>query len=125
MASVTVPTVLIAPADDLAAQIELDVSALSDEDGVMGEVRTYASGRRRSVSRVGRARSLPIAFDVVGQRDLLALIKSWCGLVVFVRDPRGRKVWGVYYSVTVKEAIVVDKAEVSFTLTEITYDESV
>jgi hypothetical protein len=125
MASVTLPAVLLSDAADLSAPIELDVMALQETGGRAGDVRTYASGRRRAVVRAGKALTLPLEFDVVDDRPLLDLIRSWEGRLLLYRDPRGRKHWCSFYGLSIEENVAVDVASVSLTLVEVTHDESV
>lgn len=125
MATIELASILLGPADDLASQIELDVSALDEDDAVDGAVRTYAANRRRPVKTATTSRALPLAFEIVQDRELLDLVRSWKGRTLLYRDPLGRKVWCVFFALQVKERIVVDIAEVSLTLTEVTFDEAV
>lgn len=125
MASVALDTVILASVADLSRIVRLDVSALSEDDAVDGETRTYASGRVRSITRAGRRRTVPLTFDLVQDRATLDLLRSWAGTTVLVRDPYGRKLYAVYHSLSVKEIIPVDVVEVSLTLTEISVSEAV
>jgi hypothetical protein len=67
--------------------------------GMDGEVRTYAGGRRRSVTAEG----------VHGQwggtlrrvtKAVVDTLESWLGETVQVRDHRGLVLYGVFYQVT-------------------------
>lgn len=126
MASVALETVLLALASDLSAPLALDVSSLDEqESSTAGEVRTYANGRRRSVSRAGTVRSIAVAFDLVAARSTLTTLRSWRGRVVLFRDPYGRKMYGTFFAVDAKERIPVDVMECSLTLTEVSFSEAV
>lgn len=125
MASVALETVLLAAHGDLSAQVELDVESLTERDGVDGDVRSYANGRRRSVTTAARKRTVPIRFDIVADRALLEMVRSWQGRLILLRDPRGRKVWGVFYDLEIDENVAVDVASVSLTVTEVSHDEAV
>jgi hypothetical protein len=125
MATVLLETVLLAPASDLATGVELDVSALSEQGGSRGEVRWRANGRRVSVSRAGRGVEIPLTFDVVADRPLLDTIRSWEGVPLLYRDPRGRKVWCVFWQPDIEENVAVDVATVSLTLQQVSFSEAV
>jgi hypothetical protein len=125
MATVLLETVLLSRASDLADVIELDVSALSEQGGKRGEVRWRSNGRRVSVARAGRGTELPLTFDVVADRPLLDTIRSWEGVPLLYRDPRGRKVWCVFWQPEIEENVAVDVATVSLTLEELSYSEAV
>ncbi|MEV4197008.1 hypothetical protein [Micromonospora globbae] len=70
-----------------------------------GEVRTYAGGRQRAISAEGERgtfaftlRKLPLS--------AVELLRSWKGLAVQVRDHRGQRWTGVYFTVTPLEPLV-------------------
>lgn len=125
MASVALDTVILSLASDLTQMIPLDVSSLSEDDGVAGETRIYANGRVRSITRAGRRRTVPITFDLVQDRATLGRLRTWIGKTVLARDPYGRKLYGVFHGLSVTERIPVDVVEVSLTLAEISYSEAV
>jgi hypothetical protein len=124
VASVALDTVHLALASDLAMQLLLDVPGIEDDDQGFGEVRTYAGGRRRSVSRTGNARTISLAPDWMARAEV-AQLRTWLGRVVLYRDPTGRKVYGVFHALSSSPYIVNDMERVSFTLTEVTYSEAV
>ncbi|MET8908392.1 hypothetical protein [Micromonospora sp. NPDC004551] len=67
-----------------------------------GEVRTYAGGRQRAITKAG-ARG---AFDFTLRRVTLAqveLLESWIGIPVQVRDHRGQRFFGVFFEVPAVE----------------------
>lgn len=123
MASISLDTVLLGPVADLTSQVRLDVASLRERDGKSGEVRTYANGRRRAVARAGRLRTVVLQAEVLRNRVLLDALRDWEGQTVLLRDPRGRKVYGVFYDLEIDENITTDLAIVSLTLTETTVSE--
>lgn len=124
MASVSLETVWLNLASDLSKSVQLEVSSLNDDEGITGEVRVYAGGRTRSVSRAGSRRQIRVSFDVLDNRPQLATLRSWVGLTVLFRDPFGRKVYAVFYSVPAVERIPVDMPEVQLDLTGVTFSEA-
>lgn len=123
MASVDLETVLMGPVDDLAASVALEVDALADTLDVLGELRVYAGGRTRIVRRAARLRSVPVSFDVVRDRPLVELVRSWAGRLVLLRDPYGRVVYGTYLRVEVAERIPVDVVAVRLEVSAVSWEE--
>lgn len=125
MVSVALDSVVIAPLANLAATVALDVAELSESDNSLGDVRVYAGGRVRSISRAGRKRTFAAKFDVVTDRALLETLRSLKGQIVLLRDPYGRKSYCVFYSLAVSERIPIDVVTVSVGFQEITHSEVV
>jgi hypothetical protein len=125
MATVNLETVLLAAYTDLSDVIELDVSAVGEQGGKRGEARWRANGRRVAVTQAGQKVEIPLTFDVVSDRALLATIRSWEGVLLLYRDPRGRKVWGLFWQPEIEENVAVDVATVSLTIVEISHSEAV
>lgn len=123
MATVVLDTVWLALASAPGTAVQLDVTELSDDDPVVGEVRVMASGRLRSVRGAARPASVRVSADVT--RAQLATLRSWVGQVVLLRDPFGRKEYGVYYSLPASERVPVDFPSVEFTLQRVTFSEAV
>jgi hypothetical protein len=97
----------------------------SSEFSIDGEVRTYAGGRRRAVTKAGEISSYSCTLQDVTltQRDTL---RSWFDQAVQVRDHRGQIFRGVILAVGVAERTYeLDLYEISFTLQSTTVDEGV
>lgn len=90
-----------------------------------GEVRTYASGRQRAITKAG----LRGAFDFTLVRVTLAevlLLESWIGVPVQVRDHRGQRFTGVFFDVpAVEHKDDRDRYDVPLALRTITAAEGV
>jgi hypothetical protein len=125
VASITIDSVLLSLGTDLATHLDLDVYDISDDDGVYGEVRKYAGGRRRAISEAGQVRSVQITFDVHNDRALVATLRSWAGQRLLYRDAHGRRMWCVFFRAPAKERILANLPEITLTLQEITFDEAV
>lgn len=69
------------------------------EFNIEGQVRTYAGGRQRYISREGVGGSLERTLRLVSQR-LCELLETWIGQTVMLRDARGQWWWGVFSKVT-------------------------
>jgi hypothetical protein len=67
-----------------------------------GEVRTYAGGRRRSFTTEGVTTGYTTTLVDLTLAQVQTL-ESWIGQVVQVRDHRGQRHYGVYYTVAVTE----------------------
>lgn len=90
-----------------------------------GEVRTYAGGRQRAVTREGEKSSYSFVLQDVtlAQRDTL---RSWFGQAVQVRDHRGQIFRGIILEAGVVERPYdLDLYEISVTLHSTTVPEGV
>jgi len=67
-----------------------------------GEVRTYAGGRQRSITREGVRGSFGFTLLQLTKANVDTLT-SWIGQTVQVRDHRGQRFHGVYYAIAVGE----------------------
>lgn len=63
-----------------------------------GEVRTFAGGRQRAITRAGVQGTYDVTLRLVPRADVDTL-KSWIGQPVQVRDNLGRLLVGVYFGV--------------------------
>lgn len=91
---------------------------------VDGNVRTYASGRRRAITVAGLrgevARSM-VAVDFATKERII----TWLGLHVQMRDHRGNRWYGVFFGVDVGEYKRADLYTVTITLQTTTTVEGV
>ena len=125
MPTLTLTSTCIAPVSNLSSTLLLDQYVESETVGSRVEVRTYAGGRRRVVSRPGETQTVSVSYRYMTRANYNAL-SLLVGQTVLFRDQRGRVVYGVIADLSGSEWIVADKVEdVSFTLTEITYSEVV
>jgi hypothetical protein len=89
-----------------------------------GEVRTYASGRRRAISIQGLkgevSRTL-VQVDFATKEKLI----TWMGANLQMRDHRGQKFFGVFFAVDVREYMRPDLYAVTVTLQTTTTEEGV
>ncbi len=83
MAVVNLETAWVNLASDLSQNLALWSADWSDERAVVGEVRTYAGGRRRVVSRVGTRRDLTVTFPAITSAQLETLV-GWAGQVILL-----------------------------------------
>jgi hypothetical protein len=88
------------------------------------DVRTYAGGRSRAVSQVGEVGTYTTTLILV-PRATVDTLRSWEGLLVQVRDHKGRQFFGVFNSITVAEYVSRMSWDVTLTLTTVTFDPSV
>lgn len=89
-----------------------------------GDVRTYASGRRRAISTAGtkiEVQRTLVALDY----DTKELLITWLGASVQLRDYRGNKWFGVFFDVQVNEYMRPDLYSATFTLIGTTLIEGV
>jgi len=91
---------------------------------VPGETRTYAGGRRRSITQAGELGSYAFTMLLV-PRATVETLRTWQGQTVQVRDNKGRRFFGVFYGVTAAEIISRATWNVAITLSVVTNAEGV
>lgn len=89
-----------------------------------GEVRTYAGGRRRSITAAGEAGTYKFTLLLV-PRTTVETLRAWQGELVQVRDNKGRRFFGVYHGVSIVEIISRATWHVSIELSVVTATEAV
>lgn len=102
MAAVTLDRLWIHDGDDLSTYLRFYTTDRDDRRSVPGEVRRYASGRLRTVVRTGTSQTLPVTLRLVTDPEL-AVLESWLGRVVLVRDHRGRFMFASYFDMAVDD----------------------
>lgn len=76
--------------------------AREEEYQVPGEVRTYANGRRRSITRAGEEGKYTVTLLLL-TRAQVDTLRSWLGLEIQARDNRGRRFVGVCRGIAPRE----------------------
>ena len=125
MTTMVLTTTVIAPVSDLTDTLLIDQSSEVEDWIAPNEVRRYAGGRRRIVSKPGRDRRVQFSYPALSRANYDSLL-DLVGATVLLRDQRSRRIYGVIQAVTGNEFgpsnLVLDA---SFTITEITYAEEV
>lgn len=127
MASVTLNDLWIHQVADFSSYVQVYMGALSEESGSEGEVRRYANGVTRAITTATRSRTVSVELPFLLRTDLQTL-QDWAGQPVMIRDPLGRKVFGVFFSVEVSERPIGDVTTVlsaGFELSELSLSEEV
>jgi hypothetical protein len=126
MTSIVVDAAWFNLASDLSQSITMVLTGESDMTSRPVDVRRYAGGRVRSVTRPGTTKQLSLSFELADRADMLQL-EDWIGTTVLYRDPRGRRLWGVFGAVDEGElpGVGEDTVNVNLTFSQITFDESV
>lgn len=124
MTTMTLVEASFAPVADLSDVLLIPQSTEVVDQVMPGSVRTYAGGRRRTMSRPGSFRQLSIGFAWLSRNEFDDL-SALAGTTVLFRDVRGRRAFGAFFTVSGQEARnrsdrIVD---VSLTLEEVTYSE--
>jgi hypothetical protein len=125
MATVTLDRAWLSLASDPAQAVSFFTGRGGGDDRAKpGEVRQYANGRLRSVSRAGSATTLGVTARnlTAGQ---VAQIDGWRGAVVLFRDVWGRKLYGTYFRISVADYVDRSGQDVTFTLQQVTHSEAV
>lgn len=87
-----------------------------------GETRRMAGGRFRAVGTIGTRRTQGFAIRDLSYDDVLTL-EAWIGQTVLIRDVRGRRMFGVYWSVPTTDGMNANYYDVALDVTEVTYEE--
>jgi hypothetical protein len=98
MTTLTLDKVAVAPVSDLSAVVFLPQTTETFVDAIPSEVRIYAGGRRRAVTRPGASRNITLTLRQL-DRDDYDTLAGYRGQVMLVRDQRGRAVYGVFSSI--------------------------
>ena len=80
-----------------------------------GQVRTYASGRRRAITTEGLKTEVTRSMIALSF-DTKELLVTWLGASIQMRDYRGNKWFGVFFEVAVGEYMRPDLYQAAITL---------
>ena len=126
MPSITTTTVWINVASDPSDYRSFPLmSALNVTPTQPGEVRQLASGRARLVLKAGGVKHTIGATLPLLDRPDVEWLTDRAGVLVCVRDDRGRKIWATYFTVPTDENQGLTTADVSLSLVEVTHSEIV
>ena len=121
MAEVALQGLYLAPLSDYTEQIVLNAGVtLSESGGPRGEVRIYAGGRLRRVTRAGRPKSTPVRIAYT-DRATRETLESWEGVTLMLRDGRGRLIFGSFLPLAVEEVPGLPYCHLSFTFDALTH----
>lgn len=124
MAKVTLTRSYLADINELGNPLVFGTANRSDADQMIGEVREMANGRLRSVARVTSRRILDITAVQVNE-EYVERLREMRGKTVLFRDVWGRKIYGVYFEIQVRDYRDRSGQDVTFTLQQISYVEAV
>lgn len=93
----------------------------SREYQTTGSVEAFAGGRYRSISTEGLSGKQSFVLRDVTDDDIDTL-KSWIGQTVLIRDNRGRRMFGTYYTVAYSDRMST-YYDVQLDVTEVSYQE--
>lgn len=120
MASVTLDRAWLHLASDLATYERFWSEKPGDSRSKAGEVRAYASGRLRTITRVTRRQKLEIpAVDLTAAQ--IDTLDSWQSETVMYRDESGLLLFAAYFDLAVDPYPFGQGYEASFTLQQVTY----
>lgn len=91
---------------------------------VDGQVRTYGGGRQRSITTFGQKGTYDFTLVSVLPADL-AILQSWIGQTVEVRNTKGERYVGVYYQLKVGERFADKEYDVAIELKALTVPDGV
>jgi len=102
VASISLPELWVHQASNLATFVKVHAGTISEETQISGEVRRYANGVFRAITVAGTSRTVAVSLPFLARADL-KILEGWVGLPVMVRDPLGRKVFGVFFRLDTSE----------------------
>lgn len=124
MATVTLDRCWLNQASNPAVSVGFFSDGRSDNRETPGEVRAYANGRLRLVSRTGSRQTLGVTARNLTPAQV-AQLDSWRGAVLLFRDVWGRAVYGTFLSVSVVDYRDRSAQDVTFTFQQVSYDPAV
>lgn len=128
MASVTLDDLYLHEATDNSVYITAILTGEREQASKPGQVRRYANGRLRSVSSSASPTELSVELRLADRSDV-DQVRTWmqAHTLLLYREPRGRRLWGVLFDLTVEEVpgASEDFADVSFTFHQVSYEEAV
>lgn len=125
MASITLSELWLHNGADLADYVTSQGFASQSSDrSARGEVRTYAGGRQRIIRRAGTPDRITVTLPSVS-RAVVTWLEDHAGQLCLLRDPRGRKIWGTFWTVSVSEKAGSALPDVSLELQSVTHSEAV
>lgn len=125
MASVSLRGVYLAPVAAPSDLLRLNASVeLSEVRSLPGGFRRGANGRTRLIRRAGSDRQLQVSVRRA-DRATRERIKDWSGLLLLLRDGRGRKVYGSYLDPKFSERPGLPVTDITLTFVELSFDEAV
>lgn len=127
MAIVTLADVWVHQVSDLSSFVQVYAGSISERSGISGEVRRYANGVTRAITTLGTTRTVKVDLPFVSRADI-DLMETWVATPVMVRDPLGRKTFGMFFSVDIEDRPIGDPTSIlsaSFELSELSITEEV
>lgn len=125
MASIALDTLWLSVAADLADSQSFDtMDGLTASMETRVEVRRYAAGRTRLVSKSGRPRQIRVSLPLLTRSQVIWLEEN-AGRLLLVRDPAGRKFYGTFSTPTFDERVWDATADTELTIVEISHSEAV
>ncbi len=124
MTTLSTEFLCIAPVSDLSdvTTIYYEGQTTTDSRGV--EVRRYAGGVRRAVSTPGTDVNVTFSLPYITRAEYQSLLDLH-QVMVLVRDPRQRRVYGIIQAVDGQEVPATDLVIASFTVQQVSYSEVV
>lgn len=127
MASVILPDLFVNDPSDPSQPYRwyLSTEGLTASPERPTEVRRYAFGRFRAITRRRSQQHLDVSLEAV-DRETVHQVEAWEGVTLLVRDPTGRRFFAVYTGPTINEyGNGSGLADVSLTFVEVTVSEGV
>lgn len=127
MATLDLSALWIHRADDFSVMLNIPLAGLTTQKQQTTSVKAMANGTLRAVTTPETRNQYRVILELI-DRTQLAALESWTAIPLMIRDPFGRKLFGVMSTVPAQEQPIQNKTlvgRVSFTFDEITMTEEV
>lgn len=120
MASVTLTEIWLHDASDPDSYVRLPLQEIAEQSQSHVEVREFAGGVLRTITRPIRRVSYPVRLVQVPSATVETL-RGWEGTTLMLRDVRGRLVFGVFAGLEVSDWRGEGSHDVQFTFQTVTH----
>jgi len=124
MTTLSTEFLCIAPVSDLSDVTTIYYAGQSTTDSRPVSVRRYANGVRRAVSTPGADVAVTFSLPYITRTEYQSLLDLF-QVMVLVRDPRQRQVYGIIQAVDGVEVPSTDLVNASFTVQQVSHTEVV
>jgi hypothetical protein len=130
MAEVTLYYLYLNQVSSMATELELDLEQIGESIEDNHQIRRQIDGTYRVFISPGASHTIPVNLGLVTRTDG-DQIRTWAETTTLVqlRDPLGRKIYGVIDRATLREEPMTDDTatirRLSFSLREVTWSEAV
>lgn len=124
IATVYLDDLWLHPIADLTAGQAFPLNALDYNPTVAVTFALFANGQYQPVRQLGKQQIAKVVLVSLTD-DQVQQLQDWQGELLCYRDPRGRRIFGMYVDLVPTPALIPDYWSASFTFTETAWTEAV